>query len=540
MKKQYSSSLYSQKSTTSAKSGKSFLSLSTAIWPSSKKRNASIEEEEEEEKNSVWDNLKRLLALKKSGIRKDNDSITTRSINTTSSTSSVSKLKQLLFLSPNQTFQVQPNKVKANNASTPPPSYYATLNEIDMAIDHFPPEKPNTSQNKGPAGILINRGEDSAEAIEERKKRRHKRREYILKLQQRNHGFRRHFYPSSDSRIDPAIDYHHRHILFEEEKVPPESSSSDTLVTNESPDTVGRRDDREHKIKPRVGFQDEQNDDDDKYEWEFNPRIMFIEPSPVPRFRNAAPPPPPSPPYMNIIVDQADLDDHDSTSRRSGYLSIIESPTIENDQPTIFAPKDILSQNKSNLFDDEEDRRMSLLMESLRPRPIKKPHLYFYSPYQRGQTIKFTLQNIIPEDHIILFKFLTSNATKQQQKGSKNGNVTNSTSQPERYFVRPSAGRMVSADQTDIMLFLNQVPTLRPGELLKDKILVRWAVIQKNTRIEEWVKSLSQVTRKKWIDMLAEQWPNQVTIQMTKIKIHFNPDQGPAKKSLVKLSCFGK
>jgi hypothetical protein len=392
-----------------------------------------------------------------------------------------------------------------------------------MPIDHFPPEKRNPTQNNGPAGILINRGEDSAEAIEERKKRRHKRREYILKLQQQNHGFCRHFYPSSDSRIDPAIDYHHHHILFEQvEKAPPESSSLDTLVTNDNLDTVATRDDRDSKIKPRVGFYDEQTDDNTN-EWEFNPRIMFIEPSPVPRFRNVAPPPPPSPPsppYMNIIVDQANLDDHDSTSQKSGYISIIKSPAIQDDQPTIFAPKDIISASKLNSFDDEQDRRMSLLMESLCPRQIKKTLLYFYPPYQRGQTIKFTLQNAIPEDHIILFKFLTSNASKKQ-KGNTNANVTNSTAQPERYFVRPSAGRMVSADQTDIILFLNQVPTLCPGELLKDKILVRWAVIQKNTRIEEWVKTLSEDTRKKWIDMLAEQWPNQVTIQMTKIKIHF-------------------
>jgi hypothetical protein len=110
---------------------------------------------------------------------------------------------------------------------------------------------------------------------------------------------------------------------------------------------------------------------------------------------------------------------------------------------------------------------------------------------------------MIPEDHIILFKFLTTN--------------NNTKGQPERYFVRPSAGKMTSDEQADIMLFLNQVP----AEPVKDKIIVRWAAVQRHTVIEDWVHSLHDSTRRKWIDMLDEEWPDQVTIRMTRIKIRF-------------------
>lgn len=91
----------------------------------------------------------------------------------------------------------------------------------------------------------------------------------------------------------------------------------------------------------------------------------------------------------------------------------------------------------------------------------------------------------------------------------------------ERYFVRPSAGRIVDADRADIMLFLNQVPELSPGDVLKDNILVRWAVVQRNTKVDTWVQSLNESTRRKWLEMLVEEWPDQVVVRETRLRIRF-------------------
>ncbi|KAI8079542.1 uncharacterized protein B0P05DRAFT_469808 [Gilbertella persicaria] len=235
---------------------------------------------------------------------------------------------------------------------------------------------------------------------------------------------------------------------------------------------------------------------------------MFIDPSPVPRFRNVAPPPPPSPPYLNVLIDTPDNDLH----------SIIKSPAKDEDEPTIYTSRESMTAKKEPekepAFLDEHEHQMSRLIETLKLKPPSKLRLDFYPPFVRGQTLKFSLQNTIPEDHIILFKFLTSNAN--YTKG-----------QPERYFIRPSAGKMASTDQTEIFLFLNQIPTEVPlseetGNLIKDKIMIRWAVIQRNTQIETWVNKLQESTRRRWIDMLDEEWPDQVTIRMTRIKIRFH------------------
>ncbi|KAI9249147.1 hypothetical protein BDA99DRAFT_445814 [Phascolomyces articulosus] len=143
-----------------------------------------------------------------------------------------------------------------------------------------------------------------------------------------------------------------------------------------------------------------------------------------------------------------------------------------------------------------------------RKKKKKRAQLCFRSPLQRGQTLTFSLHNVTPEEHIIVFKFLTNNHSH--------------SSLMERYFVRPSAGRMIETDQMDIMLFLNQVPEdLAPNEILKDKILVRWAVIQRNTKVEAWMQAQPDSTRRKWLEMLVEQWPDQVIIRETRLKIRF-------------------
>ncbi|KAI8081386.1 uncharacterized protein BX664DRAFT_268352 [Halteromyces radiatus] len=228
---------------------------------------------------------------------------------------------------------------------------------------------------------------------------------------------------------------------------------------------------------------------------------MFVEPSPVPRFRNEPPAPPPSPPYLNVIVQpfninnnnnnsaaETDENDNASSTRRHSLITDNE----HSDIPTIFTtlPQQLYHGLDLRQQQQEEEQR--------------RPRLVFTSPLHRGQTITFSLQNAIPDDHIIVYKFLTSN--------------TNT----ERYFVRPSAGRMISGEtHSDIMLFLNQVPPLAPGEVLKDKILVRWAVIQRGTQVEEWVNQLKESTRRKWLEMLLENWPDQVVERKTRISIRF-------------------
>jgi hypothetical protein len=85
----------------------------------------------------------------------------------------------------------------------------------------------------------------------------------------------------------------------------------------------------------------------------------------------------------------------------------------------------------------------------------------------------------------------------------------------ERYFIRPSAGKILSGCQL-IMLFLNQIPA---RDEKKDKILVKYAVIQRNTRVEDWLMKLNDNTRRKWIDMVEEEWPE--LVRSTRIRIRF-------------------
>lgn len=501
MRRQYASSVYSQKSTTSAKSGRSFLSLTTPIWPHSNNnasKTATVSTKNDitlnEAKQGVWQNLKSWMPANPIPSKKkknDSDSIATRS----SASSSVSRLKQLF----NGKKKSSPSRDIED--SSPRPSLDTLDLNNGVEEESSCSEKPSPLSATKPIGILINRGEDSAEAIAERKKRRHQRREEIRKLQKQNRSL-----------------HHHPCFLEANNHQPMESSSSDTLLTDDN-NSYSKPSSRKMVAFQSTNDADENDGAVDDDCWGYNPRIMFVEPSPVPRFRNVAPAPPPSPPLMNIIVhSQAMMDNAASNTH-----SIIKSPATDEDEPTVFASRDSMQSFQTNNNDPQQgqqqdafmmdhERRMSLLIETLKS-PPQKPRLYFNPPFRRGQTLNFSLKNMIPDDHIILFKFLTSNASPTNVKG-----------QPERYFVRPSAGKMVSTDQTEIMLFLNQVPFLNGdgSSRVKDKIMVRWAAIQRNTNIEAWVNSLHESTRRKWIDMLDEEWPDQVTIRMTRIKIRFN------------------
>ncbi|CAO3680243.1 unnamed protein product [Rhizopus stolonifer] len=227
-------------------------------------------------------------------------------------------------------------------------------------------------------------------------------------------------------------------------------------------------------FEQRISFKDI-NDDDD-------PRIFFVTSSPVPRFRNSAPTPP-SPPYMNIHI-QPDNDD---------TISIIQNL---DGTPTVFTEKE--PPRPPVPFLSEYERRIQLLKQSTEPPP--KHTLVFKKPYFRGQTLKFSLHNPLPEDHIVLFKFMTSNRD-----------------QTERFMIRPSAGKLDSLEEAEIRLFLNKAPQHN-----KDKIIIRWAVVQKNSEIERWVNEhLNESTKRRWIDLLDETWKDQVLLKLTRIKVDF-------------------
>lgn len=398
-RKYYAASMYSEKSATSAKSSRSFLSMSAF------------------DKRTLWKNIKNWIPARRV---QDADSIGS------SNSSYSSRLIKRFFFS---------------TSSEPPSPTSESIHHHQQSSKQPAAADENTKDEATPPqqqGILLNR-EDSDEVI-----RRRERRRYLMMQRRRQQQQQQH----------------------------------EQMMT--------------------------MDDDDDGEQI----RVTFQEPSPVPRFRNELPAPPPSPPYLQIL--QGD----------SGHSVI-----TDDDNPIIFT-------------------RMSSRAPFIPHH--KTPKLSFCSPLKRGQTLTFSLYNAVPDDYVIVYKFLTSNAAltsaKRRHSTSSSSSISaapidqkswlsstgsrimgggSSSSLMERYFVRPSAGRIVDADRADIMLFLNQVPELSPGDVLKDNILVRWAVVQRNTKVDTWVQSLNESTRRKWLEMLVEEWPDQVVVRETRLRIRF-------------------
>ncbi|SAM05890.1 hypothetical protein [Absidia glauca] len=515
MPKSYASSVYSQKSTASARSGRSVLSFTAGatIWPSftnSKKHNvdddATPPDSLNQVKQGVWKNLKSWIPSTTSTTRKDEGDDDTNTIK--SSSSSLGKWKKLL-VSPTQYMGRQRDQPTTLTTS---PIDTASLSDKASSIttQHQQQQEQQHYPQHQPGGILVNIGAGSAQDIAEQEKRRKQRRLYLMRVQLRQQQQQQsttaaipHRLTNSSSSfgsIDaPQDDIHHkRQVGFNDNMY--EYSSSSTLLSTPPDDSITMLD----KLD---------NNDTDVAWYSAAPRVMFVEPSPVPRFRNEPPAPPPSPPYLNVIVQPL----HASNPNNTNNTSPIDRHSLiaENDHsdiPTIFTtiPQQIQQQHSP----------LEL--------PEQRPRLVFTSPLERGQTITFSLQNAIPDDHIIIYKFLTSNSRLQRKDTM--GLVSSSSWAPssslhpsmtERYFVRPSAGLMTAAN-ADVMLFLNQTPSpLAPGEVLKDKILVRWAVIQRGTQVEAWTKKLKESNRRKWLEMLLEEWPDQVVEKRTRISIRF-------------------
>ncbi|CAO3641552.1 unnamed protein product [Cunninghamella blakesleeana] len=370
-----------------------------------------------------------------------------------------------------------------------------------------------------------------------------------MRVQQRDNVNHRHSFSSIGS-----IDYNKRQVGFTDHI---ESSSSTLLPTPP--------DDSHVKIDDKLDFYNENNNNNNNNtnittaldgSWYSAPRVMFVEPSPVPRFRNEPPAPPPSPPYLNVIVQPLHLNNNEENNNTNNNNNTIQSLITNEDNhqndnnekdnniPTIYTTLPLSSspdQYTHHLIEKQQ--------HILNPPPLQKSRLIFHSPLKRGQTLSFSLENAIPEDHIVIFKFLTSNSVlipkrrksssssfnyhqQQHQYGlnpsssfitsNNNSNIKQSIASTERYFVRPSAGKIdVGQSHSDILLFLNQVPPLNPGDMLKDKILVRWAVVQRGTQVEAWVNQLKESTRRKWLEMLLEKWPDQVIERKTRISIRF-------------------
>ncbi|CAO3579840.1 unnamed protein product [Absidia cylindrospora] len=544
MTKTYATSVYSQKSTTSAKSNRSYFSFTTGatIWPiftTNTKDDESPPESLDAAKQGVWKNLKSWIPSKKL----ESDAITVKSVSGSISTSTSSHGKWKKYLvSPTQYIgrNRDSHTTDKKSAASLLQDTDTTLTSSSIGTASFSDKAPSSSSSSSshqqlqPTGILVNGG-GTAKEIAEQKNRRRQRRLYLMRIQQpSSHG---QLMTSSIGSIDTDINV---------------SSCNNNHNNNCSNHRIGR--------KRQVGFNDVDDspsspaslstpDDsptlNDKLNngdlsWCSAPRVMFVEPSPVPRFRNEPPAPPPSPPYLNIIVrpsassstNYTDDQQHPLNSAKEQHQSSMTANPASSDFPT-----SISQQTYSHA--------------ALQQQGHHRPRLIFNAPLHRGQTIVFSLQNMIPGDHIIVYKFLTSNTKlfpRQKRTGSKTSASTSTdllglsstssswstspsssglmagttSSSTERYFVRPSAGKMVAGEtHSDIRLFLNQVPMLAPGDILKDKILVRWAVIQRGTQVETWAQQLKDATRRKWLEMLLDTWPDQVVERKTRISIRF-------------------
>ncbi|KAL0092436.1 hypothetical protein J3Q64DRAFT_1634252 [Phycomyces blakesleeanus] len=181
--------------------------------------------------------------------------------------------------------------------------------------------------------------------------------------------------------------------------------------------------------------------------------------------------------------------------RRKSLVRRIDTTQAE---PTIYTPA--IPQHVEPSVEEGEEASSPPSNDSLNNSP-----LLFPLPCFRGQSITLGLNNTHPDHYILIFKFLTGN-----------NNI-----QAERYFIKPSAGMIRTGARFPITLFLNNPPGISQGDVLKDKILVRWAMIQKNTKVAAWALELPEESRRKWLEMLIQQWPDQIVVRETKIYIQF-------------------
>ncbi|KAI8582981.1 hypothetical protein K450DRAFT_225729 [Umbelopsis ramanniana AG] len=125
--------------------------------------------------------------------------------------------------------------------------------------------------------------------------------------------------------------------------------------------------------------------------------------------------------------------------------------------------------------------------------------LIFKQPLIRGATLPFELCNT-SSDHLIVYKFLTLCSPRQ-----------------ERYFIRPSAG-VIFDGKVKVVLFLNNAPQIAPGEVIRDKVLVRYAVVEKGGEAEQWIRNLDDSCRRRWLEMVREKFRGLIVREM-KVKV---------------------
>ncbi|OAD78595.1 hypothetical protein PHYBLDRAFT_140663 [Phycomyces blakesleeanus NRRL 1555(-)] len=367
-----------------------------------------------------------------------------------------------------------------------------TLNSRPVSLDSASTSR--TYPTPGIPSILWNRGDESEEAIAELNNRRHQRRLYLIRAQKcRPSRFHTH---NNDSDIDD-IEEQPRVTFDNISQHHSNSSSSSSTLTN-----------------PDVMVENNELKDMDH-------KVTFVIPSPVPRFRNVPPLPPSSPPYMT--VDTIPIPpEMAKVERRKSLVRRIDTTQAE---PTIYTPA--IPQHVEPSVEEGEEASSPPSNDSLNNSP-----LLFPLPCFRGQSITLGLNNTHPDHYILIFKFLTgNNSTRPSVRHSiatipmvlKRSSEAPSPRdiQAERYFIKPSAGMIRTGARFPITLFLNNPPGISQGDVLKDKILVRWAMIQKNTKVAAWALELPEESRRKWLEMLIQQWPDQIVVRETKIYIQF-------------------
>ncbi|KAG2179871.1 hypothetical protein INT43_003657 [Umbelopsis isabellina] len=184
---------------------------------------------------------------------------------------------------------------------------------------------------------------------------------------------------------------------------------------------------------------------------------------------------------FSVSTDTNSTEDGDEVYYSKRRVTFVEPSPIPR-MKRADQPRCLMVNTLSNGFNKGDPRR-----------------LIFRQPLLRGSTIPFELVNT-SSDHFIIYKFLTLCSPQQ-----------------ERYFIRPSAG-VIFDSKVKVVLFLNNAPQIPHGETIRDKVLVRYAVIEKGGEAEQWIRGLDDQCRRRWLEMVREKFRGLIVREM-KVKV---------------------
>lgn len=184
---------------------------------------------------------------------------------------------------------------------------------------------------------------------------------------------------------------------------------------------------------------------------------------------------------FSVSTDTNSTEDGDEVSYSKRRVTFVEPSPIPR-MKRADQPRCLMVNITSNGFTKSDPRR-----------------LIFKQPLIRGATIPFELCNT-SSSHLIVYKFLTLCSPRQ-----------------ERYFIRPSAG-VIFDGKVKVVLFLNNAPKVASGEVVRDKVLVRYAVIEKGGEAEQWIRTLDDNCRRRWLEMVREKFRGLIVREM-KVKV---------------------